>query len=230
MVAIDPARPVHSDGAAMASQPAGTTPPGTTTTRLELYWIPVGAGSGTGAHVVRTSGRIYEAFNALAQRRRPQRLYHAALIAHHTDGPIIIEVAPVPDRLGQIARGAVGAGPVGARMLGRFRIFVYEIRRWRNGTIPDLVFAIASPVVLTENSDHVRDVLELVADVPTPVWGRDELRAGEMWNSNSMVSWILTRAGLAQRAGAVPAGGRAPGWDAGVVVANRQARELDLEG
>ncbi len=222
MVVIDPRPSVGSEAAVMVAQPAATKPAATADTRLELYWIPLGAGPGTGARVVRTSGHVYEALNALAMRRRPRPLYHAALIAHDANGSVIVEVAPVPDDHGQTARGAVGQGPVGARMLGRFRIFRYEIRRWRNGGIPDLAFAIASPVVLTEDRGEIRDVLELVADVPTPVWGRDELGAGEMWNSNSVVAWILTRAGLARRAGAVPGHGRAPGWDAGVAVANRQ--------
>ena len=31
--------------------------------------------------------------------------------------------------------------------------------------------------------------------MPTPVWGRDELRAGEMWNSNSLTSWLIVAAG-----------------------------------
>jgi hypothetical protein len=67
----------------------------------------------------------------------------------------------------------------------------------------------------------VRAVLAALALVPTPVWGRDELGAGEMWNSNSVVSWVLTTVGLLEPAGAPPHGGRAPGWDAGVVVAHR---------
>ena len=57
--------------------------------------------------------------------------------------------------------------------------------------------------------------------VPTPVWGRDELRTGEMWNSNSVVSWVLTSTGLADAAGVPPGGGRAPGWSAGIKVANQ---------
>jgi hypothetical protein len=61
-----------------------------------------------------------------------------------------------------------------------------------------------------------------VPDVPTPVWGRDELQAGEMWNSNSVISWLIARSGLGVEAVHPPAGGRAPGWDAGVVVARRQ--------
>ena len=69
---------------------------------------------------------------------------------------------------------------------------------------------------------ETRRLLDLVAVVPTPVWGRDELVAGEMWNSNSLIAWLIARAGLATEAIQPPAGGRAPGWDAGLVVASRQ--------
>ncbi|MHB0916071.1 MAG: hypothetical protein ACYC4M_10415, partial [Thermoleophilia bacterium] len=57
--------------------------------------------------------------------------------------------------------------------------------------------------------------------VPTPVWGRDELDAGEMWNSNSIISWLLVTSGLGDGSVAMPANGRAPGWDAGLAVARR---------
>jgi hypothetical protein len=57
------------------------------------------------------------------------------------------------------------------------------------------------------------------------VWGRDELRAGEMWNSNSVISWLIARSGLDVESIRPPARGRAPGWRAGVVVAIR--REVD---
>jgi hypothetical protein len=60
-----------------------------------------------------------------------------------------------------------------------------------------------------------------VPSVPTPVWGRDELGAGEMWNSNSMISWLITRCGLDAESIRAPRRGRAPGWRAGVVVARR---------
>jgi hypothetical protein len=70
-------------------------------------------------------------------------------------------------------------------------------------------------------------VLELAPDVPTAVWGRDELGAGEMWNSNSLVSWLIVRSGLAIEEIEPPPGGRAPGWDAGIVVARRPDRLLD---
>ena len=116
-------------------------------------------------------------------------------------------------------RGVVGEGPVGSRLLGRFRVFRYEIRRWRNGTIPDVDDAIESPVKVTDDADTTAHVLDDVARVPTPVWGRDEYRTGDMWNSNSVVSWLLARAQLLDKAGAPPFGGRGTGWDAGFRVA-----------
>ncbi len=58
--------------------------------------------------------------------------------------------------------------------------------------------------------------------MPTPVWGRDELHTGDMWNSNSVTAWLLARAGLDAVAGQPPAGGRAPGWQAGLVTARRE--------
>jgi hypothetical protein len=188
---------------------------------LDLYWIPLGAG----ARVVRISGRTYEAISSLAQRRSRRALFHSALIATIGDEDTIIEMAPVPDPNGQHERGVVAEAPVGTRRARRFRVFRYEIRRWRNGVIPDLSYAVSSPVRITENPSVVHRVLELVPLVPTPVWGRDELGVGEMWNSNSVTSWLLTRAGLGGAAGVPPGGGRAPGWDAGVRTAQHQLDE-----
>lgn len=107
----------------------------------------------------------------------------------------------------------------GARSL---RIFRCEIRRWREGVIPDVDEAVDSPQRLTDNPVVAQRVLDLVPDVPMPVWGRDELQAGEMWNSNSLISWLIARSGLDVDAVHPPFGGRAPGWQAGVVVAGRQ--------
>jgi hypothetical protein len=61
-----------------------------------------------------------------------------------------------------------------------------------------------------------------VAEVPSLMWGRDELGTGEMWNSNSVISWLLTRSGLPAATFQPPAGGRAPGWDGGIVTAVRR--------
>ena len=115
----------------------------------------------------------------------------------------------------------VAEGPVGTRAAGRFSLFRYEVRRWREGRIPDIAEAVESPRRLSDDVDRARRLLDLVPRVPTPVWGRDELAAGEMWNSNSTISWLLGRAGLDVDSIRPPAGGRAPGWRAGIVVAQR---------
>ncbi|MBD0339056.1 MAG: hypothetical protein ICV67_07205, partial [Thermoleophilia bacterium] len=81
--------------------------------------------------------------------------------------------------------------------------------------------AVDSPQRLTDDPVLARRLLELVPSVPTPVWGRDELGAGEMWNSNSFISWLLVRSGVPADGVQPPPGGRAPGWWAGLVVARR---------
>ena len=184
---------------------------------IDLYWLPLGAGG----HVVRLNGRAYEALVSFLERRPPLDLYHSALVVRLPEGRFTIESAPVPDHKAH-ERGAVAGGPVGSRWAGRFRIFRYEIRCWREGVIPDLDEAVDSPQRLTEDEEEVRRLLDMVPKAPTPVWGRDELKAGEMWNSNSIVSWLLVCSGLDEKSVRMPSGGRAPGWDAGLVVARRQ--------
>jgi hypothetical protein len=200
----------------VATLPAMQTSP--TSAGLDLYWIPLGAG----ARTVRTSGRLYEALAALVQRRPRRDLYHSALVATTADGQTAIEMAPIPDARGPQQRGVVAEGAVGSRWLRRFRVFRYEIRRWPHGVIPDLPYAVDSPVRIADEPDIVQAILSLVPFVPTPVWGRDELGAGEMWNSNSVVAWLLARAGVDARAGRPPTNGRAPGWDAGHFAARRE--------
>lgn len=187
---------------------------------VELYWIPFGAG----AHVVKVSGKAFEAVVASVQRRSRCDLYHAALLVTTEEGRFAVEQAPVPDGHRE-RRGVVAEGPVGVRWAGRFRVFRYEVRCWRDGTVPDLGAAIASPVRVADGSEAARRVLDVLPSVPTPVWGRNELRAGEMWNSNSIVAWTLSRSGIDVDAIPLPPGGRAPGWRAGVVVAARRSEE-----
>jgi hypothetical protein len=43
-----------------------------------------------------------------------------------------------------------------------------------------------------------------------------------MWNSNSVIAWLVARAGLDAEAIQPPTRGRAPGWNAGLEVARRQ--------
>jgi hypothetical protein len=183
---------------------------------VDLYWIPLGAGG----HSVRFNGKVFEAFAAVRARRRPRDLYHAALIVQLDGQRHTIEIAPSPDA-DEASRGVVATGAVGSRYAGRLRLFRYEVRCWRGGSIPDLAYAVGGPHRLTSDPAVARRLLDLVPRTPTPVWGRDQLRAGEMWNSNSMIAWLIATAGLPADALHPPARGRAPGWDSGLVVARR---------
>jgi hypothetical protein len=184
---------------------------------VDLYWLPLGAGG----HFVRWNGRVYEWLSAHRDHRAPLDLYHSALMVCLDDVTYAVEMGPVwnvPVR----DRGVVCEGPVGARCLERFTAFRYEVRCWPGGYIPDLDEAVDSPVRTTEGAPRVTAVLMMVRDVPALTWGRDELGAGEMWNSNSMVAWALARTGHDVGAIRLPSGGRAPGWRAGLALANRQ--------
>src|SRR4029450_12721924 len=85
---------------------------------VELYWIPLGAGQ----HVVRLSGRVFEAISARLHGRRSCDLYHSALVVVVPGGRLVIEQPPVPDAHGD-RRGVVVEGAVGTRLVGRFRLF-----------------------------------------------------------------------------------------------------------
>lgn len=169
---------------------------------------------------MRLNGRVYEALAARLQHRPACDLYHSALKGSLDGRTYVIEQAPVPDLSGE-RRGVVATGPVGARWVGRLRIFRYEIRVWEGGSIPDVDEAVDSPQRLSEDAAEVRRLLEILPRVPTPVWGRDELKAGEMWNSNSVIAWSLSTSGIDAAAVQPPPNGRAPGWRAGIHVAMR---------
>jgi hypothetical protein len=181
---------------------------------VDLYWLPLGAGG----HFVRLNGRVFEAVASRRERRAACDLYHSALEVRVPEGRFVIEQTPVPCGDGA-RRGVVAGGAVGARWAGRLRIFRYEVRRWRDGVIPDAGEAVDSPRRLTDDPDRARRLLGLVPSLPTPVWGRDELATGEMWNSNSVISWLIASSGLGPESIRPPDGGRAPGWNAGLVVA-----------
>jgi hypothetical protein len=185
---------------------------------VDLYWIPLGADG----HSVRFNGRVFEAIQAARQHRQRCDLYHAVLVVELTGDRYAIELAPSPDADGA-GRGVVRTGAVGSRYVRWLRLFRYEVRCWRGGSIPDLGEAVGGPRQLTSDPRVARRLLDLVATVPTPVWGRDELKAGEMWNSNSMIAWLIATAGLSTDDLRPPPRGRAPGWHAGLEVARRGA-------
>lgn len=184
---------------------------------IDLYWLPLGAGG----RCVRWNGRLFEAVSARFAGRSSEELYHSALEVNDRGRRFVVKMAPVwntdaPDR------GVVLEGPVGSRWLGRFRFFRYEVRCWLNGWIPDVAEAVDGPRRLSSDPSQVARLLDMVTSVPSLTWGRDECRTGEMWNSNSLNSWLLARTGQEVEAIHPPDGGRAPGWHAGLVLASRQ--------
>ncbi|MFL5771250.1 MAG: hypothetical protein ACJ765_14340, partial [Chloroflexota bacterium] len=136
---------------------------------VELFWLPLGAGGRS----VRFNGRLYEAAVAAIERRSRAELYHSALEVHVHDERYAIEMAPA---FGPCAgSGVVAGGAVGSPLLRRSRLFRYEVRRWRDGVIPDLAEAVDSPRRLTHDPAVAERVVDLVPLTPTPTWGRDGL-------------------------------------------------------
>ena len=185
------------------------------TSSVDLYWLPLGAGG----HFVAFNGRVYEAIAARREHRDPLDLYHTALVVTVPEGRYVIEDAwPIPDGDGE-QRGVTVEGPVGHRLLGRLRVFRYEVRRWREGVIADLDDAVASPQRLTDDELVAERLLAVADEIPPLIWGRRPAGRDEMWNSNSVISWLLARSGIDHEAIVPPSRGRAPGWSTGIEIA-----------
>ena len=187
---------------------------------IDLYWLPLGAGG----RCVGWNGRTYERVVAARQRRPRCALYHSALQIHSDGVTYAVEMGPVWN-VAAPGRGVVCEGPVGARALGRSRAFRYEVRCWPGGSIPDLEEAVGGPRRVTRDPAQVAAVLALLPQVPPLTWGRDELGTGDMWNSNSLVAWALARSGHEMDVITPPPHGRAPGWLAGLRLADRQGSQ-----
>jgi hypothetical protein len=186
---------------------------------VDLYWLPLGAGG----HFVGMNGRIYEALSAWRGERPRRDLYHSVIVTVPAGRFVIEQAWPIPSG-DREQRGVVAEGPVGTQRVRSLRFLRYEVRRWRDGVISDLDEAAESPQRLTDDVIVAERLLGLVPEVPTPVWGRDEVNAGEMWNSNSLISWLIARSGLDVDSLHPPAAGRAPGWEPAVIVARRQEK------
>lgn len=181
---------------------------------VQLHWLPLGAGG----HVVAWNGRVYEAICARRQHRRRAQLFHGALSLRLGRASYVVEMGPAwGNASGE--RGVVVEGPVGLPALGRSRLFRYEVRAWRGGSIPDLEFAVGEPMVMSRDPTRAANLLALTHQVPPLTWGRDELGLGEMWNSNSIIAWLLLRSGHDLQNARPPGRGRAPGWDSGIALA-----------
>jgi len=76
--------------------------------------------------------------------------------------------------------------------------------------------AVGGPQVVSSDPTVARLILDSVSRVPALTWGLDPGHVGDMWNSNSVVSWLLAEAGVTGVA--APIGGRAPGWETGLAV------------
>ncbi|MBN9154602.1 MAG: hypothetical protein J0I70_03120 [Microbacterium sp.] len=193
--------------------------------RVDLWWLPVGAGG----HVVVHTSRWWELLAARREHRRPEPLFHAALEVFVDSRRYVIEMTPAWGQP-RADRGVAVTGPVGLRPLGRLRAFRYEVRAWQDGILSDRASAVDSPVTIRLDAARARALRDDVSRVPALTWGRRVPEADDMWNSNALISWLLTRRGLVPERLHPPAGGRAPGWVAGIAVAMRPPTVLEPAG
>lgn len=184
---------------------------------VELWWLPVGAGT---SRFQRGSLRVWETIEAARARRPRATLLHSALKLSPGEGErYTLELTPA--FIGGSAP-PVAVGPVGMRAAGRFRLFRYQLRCLPGDDLPDEAWAVESPVALTDDCVMARRIMELAPTVPRHVWGRRVAGTREMWTSDSTISWLLAKAGIDVALLAPPAGGRAPGWTAGWMLAGRR--------
>lgn len=186
---------------------------------LDLYWLPVGAGT---SRFQQTSLRFWEALEAARARRPRLRLVHAALKLAGADGqPFTLELMPafVRDDVPPLL-----TGPVGLPGADRLRLFRYQLLCVSADRLPDEEFALAPPARLTSDPERVARVLAFAREVPRYTWGRRVRGTSEMWTSDSVVSWLLCRAGFDVSSIGPPAGSRAPGWQAGIGLAAARQR------
>ena len=185
--------------------------------RIDLYWIPVAAGT---PWLQRASLRFWEAFEAARCQRPRATLYHSALkLVREQGDTCTLEVTPV---FSGSPEPPLLTGPVGMGWAGKFRVFRYQLRLVKTESLPDEEFAVASPVRLADRCTVVQQLLELAPSVPRHTWGRRARGTREMWTSDSTVSWLLTRTGIDLSSVQPPAGGRAPGWQAGIDLAQAE--------
>ncbi|MFN0095920.1 MAG: hypothetical protein ACKVVT_14235 [Dehalococcoidia bacterium] len=186
---------------------------------VELYWIPVAAGT---PRAQRASLWLWEAFEAARARRPRATLYHSALKLHAGDG-VTRTLELTPEFIGT-PEPPIVVGAVFSKPLARWRLFRYQLRELTVERLPDEGWAVASPVCLSEEVAAVERVLRLAPSVPPHTWGRRLHGMKEMWTSDSAISWLLGTAGVDLTGVRPPPGGRAPGWDAGIRLATGMLR------
>ena len=184
---------------------------------VDLVWLPLGAGG----HSVRLNGRVYEAVAAQIGRRRRCALYHSALDVSVPEGRFVIEMAPIPDADGR-ARGVVAEGAVGSRRAGGCGSFATRSGAGSAGPSPTSRRRWTAPAASPTTSSVHGGCSPWCRSSRHRSGAGTSSHAGEMWNSNSLVSWLLGHADFDVDAISPPPGGRAPGWNAGLVVARRE--------
>ena len=100
------------------------------------------------------------------------------------EGRFVIEMTPIRPSDGA-ERGVVAEGAVGAHAAGRFRLFRYEVRCWRDGIIPDMFEAVGSPTASSR--------------IPTALGGCSSCAAGSDLPSGVGTSWARARCGTQTR-------------------------------
>lgn len=188
---------------------------------LDLYWLPVGAGT----HFQRASLVLYESLAAALARRPRSTLCHAGLKASVAGQTFTLELTPVPAV--QDVRPAM-TGAVGSSLAAKLRIFRYQLICREAAALPDEQWAVGQPNRLTADPIAIQRVMTLAPTVPAHTWGRRVHGTTEMWTSNSAVSWLLLEAGIPLNTATIPDGTTVPGWQAGIdawVPANRPGVE-----
>jgi hypothetical protein len=157
-------------------------------------------------------------------RRPAATLLHAALKLGIEGRRFTLEVTPAPPGPNSLQEVT---GPVGIRGADRLRLFRYQVCLREGDALPDEDWAVAPAVRLGSDDQLASDIATLTKTVPAYTWGRRREGHPEMWTSDSCVSWLLSRAGLAAEALEVPARCRAPGWSSGIVEARKSIHLRD---
>lgn len=177
-----------------------------------VRWAPVGAGG----RVARCTSAWWERTVAAREHRAPQVLVHALLEVVVDGAPRTIDMSPTWGKA-VTRRHVITVGPVGSRILRWCPMFRYELRVVLEPDTSSEVLQVSDDFQLSGR------VFEDLADVPAYTWGRDEGGAGEMWTSNSVVAWLLERSDVSPIE--PPAGHRAPGWNAGALLARSRPQQ-----
>lgn len=189
---------------------------------LELWWLPVGAGTDLSSRIVARCSRLWERIQAARERRPQGPLFHAALVVCCEGQRSLVEMTPAWGQVRRQRRQVVATGPVGTELLGRSRFFRYQISREPNGIILDRSYAPAPPTQLPVTTETAAALLDLAAQIPRFTWGRTPRGSTEMWNSNSAISYLLARGGVAIDDLVPPRSGKAPGWNSGLEQASHR--------